>query len=151
MSYDAVEQGLLVLLRGLSDYTTGKNISRGDARILGKGVKKAIILYPGSIPTRSVTAAPRKISTEWEIIIELRVAFRGEVSTIQQDIITSRQDIIDHVDQYPTLNGISGVVQTFITGGAEPEVWQGESRNWWVQRLRCRVVENVYRTVIEST
>ena len=141
MSYDTVESGLLTLIRVLSNYDT-TNSDRGDYRVLMCGVPRAIVVNPGSIANREVVALPRRIQTEWEIIIELFIPFAGEISTASAAIRADRQEILDHLDKYPTLNGVSGVVSAFVRGGGEPEVWAGESNSYWKQSMVMRVQEN---------
>tara|TARA_R110000824_G_scaffold11293_6_gene49355 strand:- start:3678 stop:4124 length:447 start_codon:yes stop_codon:yes gene_type:complete len=141
MSYDTVESGLLTLVRVLSNYDT-TNSDRGDYRVLGTGVTRAVVLNPGSISNREVVALPRRVQTEWEIIIELFVPFSGEISIASAAIRTDRQELLDHLDKYPTLNGVSGVVHAFVRGGSDPEVWAGESSSYWKQSLVMRILEN---------
>ena len=150
MSYDSVEAGLLAVVRVLANYDT-TNSSQGDHRILAQGVTRAVVLNPGSIPERDIIAAPRRVSTVWEILINLMIPFKGEISTARSNIRTYRQELIDHLDKYPTLNGVSGVVHAFVAGGREPEQWQGESRSWWIQTLVMRVQENTTITIAEAS
>ena len=142
MSYDVAEAGFITTLRILANYTKG-NSSQGDYRILGKGVKRAVIVNPGAIRGREVTAAPRRVRTLWTINIELYVPFKGEISTTAKAIRVDRQEIIDHIDKYPTLDSTANVINAFITSGREPEIWKGGSRNWWRQVMTCEVEERV--------
>ncbi len=148
MGYNDVEAGLLAVVRLLDGYTE-VNTSQGDYRILAKGVEKAVILQPGPIVQRNVQSAPRRMRTLWVIDMELVVPFSGEISTIASNIRTFRQSLIDHVDKYPTLDSVANVVHALIVSGAEPESWQGESRKWWVQRLRVDVEERSTVTIAE--
>jgi hypothetical protein len=110
-----------------------------------------VILHPGSIPAREVVAARRRISTNWEILIELFIPYTGENTTSARRIREERQQLLDHIDQYPTLNGVAGVVYAFIEAGREPEIWAGESSNWWKQVLIMRVLENVNIAIREAS
>ena len=152
MSYSTVEAGLMaviVLLDGWQSTGTRKNISQGDYRILGRGHSKVVILQPGSFGTRNVAAAPRRMRTPWTILIELYIPYRGDISDIATQLRTIRQEIIDHVDKYPTLNGIAGVVHAQIASGQEPAMWQGQDRNWWRQVILCNVEERATVTIAE--
>ena len=148
MAYDDVEEGILNILSTLATYTVGDNLSRGDARVIAKGRKRTVILHTGGISGRQVIATPRKISTNWQTDIELRIRFNKDVDEIHQEIIDARQEIMDTMDIYPTLNGVAGVKQALITGASQPEVWQGEARNYWVQNLSCSTTENVHIQII---
>jgi len=148
MSYKVVEDGFLTLIRLLSNYNQ-ENSSIGDYRILGRGVVRAVVLMPGGIPRREVLAAPRYVHTLWVINVELYIPFLTDISDIHEAMRVDRQELIDHIDKYPTLNKVADVVNAFITGATEPEEWIGESRRWWRQVLRCEVSENVTVTIAE--
>lgn len=151
MSYVTVENGLMTLLRTVSGYTA-VNTSIGDWRILGKGIDKALVLNPGSIPERNVTASPRRIRNLWVIEVDLLVAFQKDLSEAAGNIRTERQAIMDKIDQYPTLNQVSGVINAFITGASAPDIFvpRGGSRRWWVETLICEVEERVNTTIAEA-
>ena len=148
MSYEAVESGLLTLIRGLSNYSA-TNADRGDYRILAAGNTRAVVINPGSIISRDVIALPRRVSTEWELLIELFIPFTGEVSTAASAIRVDRQELLDLLDKYPTLNGVTNVVHAFVVGGSDPEIWAGESSNYWKQTLSMRVTENTNTAIAE--
>lgn len=146
MSYSTVEAGLLAVILKLANYSS-VNASQGDYRILGKGVTRAVVLQPGAIITREVVAAPRRMRTLWAINIELYISFKGELSTSAAAIRTDRQELIDHIDKYPTLDGITDVIFAMIVSGMEPEIRLGENRRWWRQVLFCRVEERATVTI----
>ena len=148
MSYNTVEAALLTTIQLMSEYSD-TNSSRGDYRVLGQGVTFALILMPGAIRDRSVFASPRRVSTTWEIILDMYVHFTGEMDTTINSIKSERQSLMDHLDGYPTLSGQSGVVEAFIVGGREPEMWQGEGADWWRQQLIYAVVEHTTITILE--
>lgn len=148
MSYDTVESSLLTVIRLLNNYSAD-NSDRGDYRILGSGVTRAIILNPGNIGNREVVGFPRRIQTDWEIIIELFIPFSGELSTASAAIRTDRQELLDHLDKYPTLNGTANVLHALVVGGQDPEVWTGESNSYWKQTLLMRVTERNITVIAE--
>ena len=142
MSYATVEAALLTLIQGMTDYDTN-NTSQSDYRILGHGKAQAVVLTPGAF-TRS-TASPQWHRTRWTINIEMYSLFTGDINTAGSTMRSKRQDIIDEIDKYPTLNDTSGVVLARITGGSEYELWSIHSKQYWVQILTCEIEE---RTVI---
>lgn len=148
MSYDAVEAGLLSVIQLLPDYNS-TNSSRGDFRILAKGVSRAVVLSPGAFIGRDVVATPRQMQTIWVINLHLLIPFTSEISTIRGLIRTERQKIIDQIDKYPTLGAVSGVVSAILTGGEEPRIWQGESQRWWLQVMQVEVEERSSVTIAE--
>jgi len=148
MSYANIEAALLTRIQNLSNYST-TNSSRGDYRVLGAGVSRAIILEPGAIPERDHFAAPRVISTVWDINIRLFIPWAGQMSISNTNLEADRQEIIDELDKYPTLNGTTDVVNAMLIGARAPEVWVGESRQWWQQDMTYQVRENVIITIAE--
>ena len=143
MSYNVCEAALATIVKLVSGYTVA-NVSQGDYRVLGAGVTKAVILTPGRF-TRE-TAAERWMRSNWVVNMELYVAFGGEISTVASNIRSERQNIIDKVDQYPTLNSATGVVLARLTGGDEPEVWQMGAMQFWKQILYCEIQERAVVT-----
>lgn len=150
MSYEVVEDGLRDVIRKLANYDSD-NCVTGNYKPLGLGKRRVVVLQPGSVPSRSIVAAPRRIRTLWVINIELYIRFRTDVTTIADDIRTDRQEIIDQVDKWSKLDATAGVVNAFITSVDEPEMWRvGASRSWWRQVLRCEVEERASVTSSES-
>ena len=117
--------------------------------MLAAGVSRAVILQPGPIITREVAQAPRRMRTLWAIDLELFIPWTGEISTISTQIRTDRQELIDHIDKYPTLNTISGVVHAIIKSGGEPQPGVLSGKNWWRQVLRLEVEERTSITIAE--
>jgi len=147
MSYATVEAGLLAVIRLHADYNT-TNSSAGDYRLLGSGKSKIIILTPGLF-TQTVVAAPRRMGTSWSVNLELFIPFQQELSNIASNIRSVRQTLMDQINKYPHLNDTAGVIDAIVEGGSEPELWQGENRRWWVQKMRCVIKERVIVTIAE--
>jgi|TARA_Y100000310_G_scaffold94472_1_gene92119 hypothetical protein len=141
MSYDAVETSILNVIQILGNYDSS-NSTQGDYRILARGNRRAVVLTPGAIRGREVIATRRRIATVWETLIELFIPFQGDIPSSHSAIRQDRQELIDHLDEYPTLNGTSGVVHAFTEFGREPEIWQGESSNFWKQILVMGIHEH---------
>ena len=151
MAYTVAENGLLTLIRDISGYDTS-NTSIGDWRILASGIKKAVILNPGSVIQRDLHGAPRRVRTLWVVHIELWIPFRTDLSQINSDIRTERQNILDKIDQYPTLNGSANMINAMITSHDEPNIFdpmRGEGNRYWSQAFNCEVEERVSVTIAE--
>ncbi len=146
MSYGSAEAALQTILRTVSGYAS-PNVTLGDYRIMGQGKEKVIILNPGPFNRESI--APGIVHTAWVILVELYIAFKGEISTIASDIRTERQTLIDKVDTYPTLNRAAGIMLGAVEAGDEPELWLAGSRQWWRQVLRVTVKEATSVTYAE--
>lgn len=146
MSYDTVEAGAETLLKTVDGYQDA--VSRGDYRILGTGLMKAVILNPGRFGPREMLSNQR-VSNVWVINLELYISWSGEISDVKTAIRDERQAILDKIDKYPTLNSVAGVVFAMITEGDEPDLWQVGSKTWWKQTFYLRVKENQNITYAE--
>ena len=147
MSYNTVEAGLATVIK-LADGFDSSNVTQGDYRILAKGLSKAVVLSPGSFSSE-VVAAPRRLRQSWIVDLDLFIPFTDEISSAAASVRSVRQTIMDKIDQYPTLNGTSGVINAFIASGSEPSAWRGENRRWWVQTLRVEIEERSTVSIAE--
>ena len=141
-----METGVSDVLILHADYDAN-NVAKGDYKILGHGKTFLVILQPGGILKRAIVAAPRRQQTIWICHIELWIGFTGLISTIASDMRSKRQDIIDHLDKYPTLNGVSNCINAFITGADEPIETIGDPRRWWMQRIHMQIEERSTITI----
>lgn len=150
MSYDTIEAAELTVLRLLSNYGT-TNSSQRDWRVLAKGKPRIVVLMPGPVLAREVSATTRRIRTLWTTVLLLYKPFAmsGQLATAINNLQTDTQEILDHFDKYPTLNSTSGVIHAMITSVAEPVLWQGESRNYLLRRMEMQIEERVNVTIAE--
>ena len=150
MSYDTIEGAVLTLVQVLGNYST-TNSSRRDHRILAKGVVRAVVLMPGPVLDREVVQAPRRIRTVWSTQIDLyRNYFSTRVLvTAINSLETDHQELLDHFDKYPTLNGVSGVIHSFIAGAGDIDMFVGENGQWLVRRLVLQTEERITVTIAE--
>ena len=154
MSYIAIEEGLANVLSLHPDFSrdlprrTG-NIGLGDFRVLGRTYTSAVVLMPGAVPIRDVAQAPRRVRTVWTVLIHLFTMFREDQPSISLHLKEDREKILDHVDQYPTLNGVDGVVSAIINRVRQPAVWQGENKNWWLQIMDMTIESRKTVTIKE--
>jgi len=142
MSYATIEDGISAIIQTVSGFTSA-NVAQGDYRCLGAGVAQAVILMPGGF-TRNMEAS-NYVRSVWSTNIELWIPWRGEQSTSSASIKTVRQNIIDKLDKYPTLNSVSGVVRARLVSAGKPETWQTGAKQFWKQVMVMEVEE---RTVV---
>lgn len=140
MSYVTAENALETILQGVTGFSSA-NIKKGDYRVLGAGLDKALVMQPG--PFTRENLSPGRVNNSWTINLELFIAFTGEVSTIATDIRTHRQNVIDKIDTFPTLNRAAGIMLGAVESGDEPELWAVGSHQWWRQVIRVTVKEGV--------
>jgi len=150
--YKVVELALIDVMDIHDDYYKGgqnTNLTRGDYRILNKGHVRNIILMPGAILGHSTAQFPRRMRTLWVVNLELYIRFNKDISEIVDKIADDRQVILDHIDQYPTLNGATGVVFIKFLNAQSPDIALGENRNWWRQTIQYQVEERYTATIAE--
>jgi hypothetical protein len=139
MGYITCETAAATLIKAIDGYSE-KNVSSGDYRILTRGIAKAVVLQPGPFNNATV-ASPGWMRTQWTIFVEMYVPFGGEMSTVAGNIRTYRQEIINQLDKYPTLNSTPGVVLALLQSGGEPEIWSASSEYLWRQIMALIVEE----------
>jgi len=137
MSYNTAESALITILTGIDGFSTA-NVKAGDYRCLKAGITKAIVLQPG--PFTREHQAFQYMRTQWTINIELYIPFGGEMSTVASNIRSVRQEVIDHLDKYPTLDGTAGIVLSLLQGAGEPEVWN-DGRKYLFRQVMSLMVE----------
>lgn len=143
-----MENGLETVINLHADYDS-TNVAKGDYKILGHGKTFCVVLQPGAIIKRDIVAAPRRLQVIWVVNIELFIGFTGLISTVASQIRSRRQDLLDHLDKYPTLNGTSGCINAFITNADEPIELPGDPKRWWLQKMQMQIEERTTITIAE--
>ena len=142
--YNYVEAAIIrvmSLLDGFDSEGDTPNITRSDYRILRTGIPYALILDPATIQAHNRAQYPRRMRTVWGVSMRVLVRFDEDLVEINTKLRRLRQEIMDHLDRYPDLNSTRGIVLAQVTSGEEPDILQGESNNWWIQRLNVSVEE----------
>lgn len=141
MSYATIEAALATILKTISGFSAS-NVAQGNYRILGTGQTKAIVLMPGALTHRGESFGGFW-RTSWGINLELYHLWDGEQSTMMTTIKSVRQDVIDRIDMYPTLDNTAGVIVGAVDSGQEPEIWAVGNLQYWRQVIRLLVEESV--------
>ena len=110
MSFDAVADAALTVLK-LHESYDARNVSKYSYEVLGGGIDRAIVIQYGGLdrPRTVIAASGRRVNTPWIANLELYLPYRDR-NQIGKDVVDEVQNILDHVDKYPTLNGASNVV-----------------------------------------
>ena len=141
MPYTDLEIGLRETLTRATSFSCD-NVTRNDRRVLGRGANQAVVLSYGGGPATDEFSFGTVRHT-WIINVDLFVRWPGEQSSMANNWIADRQELIDIVEQWPRLNNTTGVLGAFITVG-EPAEPQTEGRTaYMVQRLLCQIEEVV--------
>lgn len=141
MSYSTVEAKVQSLIQALATYDD-EDVTRGDERVLDRGSPPYVVLKPGTL-VREPGAIYGVFLTTWTVILDLFTRHMGD-GTEWTDLQTYRQEIIDTMEKYPTLNALSGVLEAQIVSGEKPREIRdkaGGGPHFLAQRLALQVVE----------
>ncbi len=123
MSYATVQAGYAAVIRKISGYDTA-NVLEGDFRVMGHGKTSMVVLSPGPFRQAEATIRNAHLMT-WQTFIALYVLYKGEPNTTLAALITERQKIIDEINKWPFLDGVSGVMYSLVLDGGEVEKDEG--------------------------
>ena len=108
MPYIALETALISRIVTSTDFAS-TNVTAGDYRVLAGGPVRAVVTNPiESTPNRKDLTF-RWIQDDWLIKVDLYTRYNGELKTLQTDMATNRQTLIDTLEKWPALNGSTGV------------------------------------------
>ena len=144
MSYKTVEDGVAVIIKKISGYDDN-NVSQGDNRILGRGKIKAVVLQRGlTNPREQLTmGSSPAMMNRWVVNAELLIPFTTSAQEVPTTVRDETQKIVDEIDKWPKLAGVSGVLDSTILFIPEPEAWDlgdGPGR-WWRQIIPISIEE----------
>ncbi len=145
MSYSVVEDALVTRLQNIAGFSTAQgtgNITKGDYRVLARGVGSALIVeYNGFEQERVEMSGDHQIT--WRLNINLFTRVKDELSAVNT-LGTARQLIIDEINQRPLLGGSANVFDAIIDEGstAPEDIEMGEVR-FAFEILRCTTIEDV--------
>ena len=126
MSYSTIETSLLAVIRTHADFDA-TNVQAGEASAMKKGLARTVRVLKGAHTQKTLT------------IMTYRHTW-----TINIDLYTEGQKIIDTLHQYPYLNASAGVTSAEIINAGQPEALAGDRKGRYRgQRYILEVVEVV--------
>lgn len=144
MSYTTTEQALAAQLDAIAGYSTAAgtgNVTRGNYRVLERGVgSAAIIEYGGFDQERTEISGGHEVQWRFDVTIFYRW---GDEFTAAPGLGIMRQDIIDRINEYPLL-GTTGIFDAMVVSGdpAPQEINVGAVK-FDMEILRCHATEEV--------
>ncbi len=142
MAYVDVENALAIRLNNITGFTTdveNPNISKGDFRILSRGVGSAIIIEYGGFEQRRV-AEGGEHEIDWKFNLDLFVRIQNELAGVDEAAIM-RQLILDEINMRPKL-GTSIIFDALIElGEPAPEDIEMGSIRYAFEILRLTATE----------
>lgn len=145
MAYFNVEDALASRLDNIAGFATAAgtgNVTKGDYRVLGRGVGSALIIeYNGFEQERVELAGQHHIT--WQFNVNLFARVQDELAAANI-LGTARQLVIDEINSRPLLGGTASVFDAIVSEGASaPEnINMGDVR-FAFEILRCSVTEEV--------
>ena len=141
MSYSTIETSLLAVIRTHA-YFDATNVQAGEASAMKKGLARTVRVLKGSHTQKPITIMAYKHT--WTINIDLYVPWKGAIATLESDLYTEGQKIIDTLHLYPCLNASAGVTSAEIINAGQPEALAGDRKGRYRgQRYILEVIENV--------
>lgn len=143
MSYTTIEAGVQTLLRALSRFAEA-DVTRGDWRVLDSGGAPCVVLYPGPFEAEEAGDWGQKWHF-WTVYADVfeRYTDNGSSETAFE---ATRQDVMDTIHAYPTLNGVSGVTRALARRGGDLQYIydrDGGGPYYVMQQITIEVVEKV--------
>ncbi len=140
MSYATVEAAALAVIRLHADYDTN-NATAGDTSPLKKGYERVCrLLYGGGRREQLTIKLMRHI---WTVNVDVYVPYRGSIATLEANLATERDKIIEQLAKYPLLNNTAGVTSAEIINGDKPEPLAPKGVPYRGERLYLQVQETV--------
>lgn len=115
MSYGTGEAALKTIIETASGFTSG-NVARQDWRILNQGKSPAAILRPGPWTVADMTMKSKAYT--WRCIIEVWVRYINDAVPVS-GLQTYQSAINALIQKYPTMAGLTGVIEAAVVGGGE--------------------------------
>lgn len=147
MSYSTIETSLLAVIRTHADFDS-TNVQAGEASAMKKGLARTVRVLKGPHTQNAVTI--QLYRHVWMIYIDLYVPWKGDMATLESDLYTEGQKVIDTLHQYPRLDASAGVNSAELMNAGQPEALAGDRKGWYRgQRYTLEVVEVVMPTRLE--
>jgi len=150
MAYATIEAAVQTLLQALAQYTSDQ-VTRGDYRVLDSGVDEACVLRPGAF-TVSGGGDYGQRTYGWLVYVQIFQRYTGDGSE-WASLATQRQNVVDQLHEYPTVDGVAGVTEVVVTRGREPGATYprgSDTPDYLTQVLELRVVEKRVHTLGET-
>lgn len=114
MSDSTIQGALQTIVQALSSFDDA-DVTLGDFQVLGRGSPPYAIIVPGGF--RAHRAGDwSQVTYEWTHYVEVWDRFTSDDFS---SIIAARQAVVDQLNSYPSLGGLSGVAQSTVTDSSD--------------------------------
>lgn len=146
MSYSTVEASILAVIRTHADFDTN-NVLAGSASAIKKGLARVVRVLKGGHRQEQITIASYRHI--WTVNLDMYVPWKGKIDTLETDLATETQKVIDTLHQYPRLNGSAGVTRAELLNANQADPLVNRNGRYRGQRLFLEVHEIVTPTRAE--
>ena len=112
-----VQAALLTVIQLLETWSDENSISY-DWRIMDKGLNEWVILYPGASPSLAMGAGASM--RNWIVVADLGYRVGGDLVEAWEKFTDNRDELIQHIEKYPSLNGTANVEAVRVDAPADP-------------------------------
>lgn len=107
--------GIQTLLQALSTFDKA-DVTQGDFRVLDRGSAPYAVIYPGGFEVVERADDGREMIVQWRHYVEVFATFLDDD---YGNIVNARAAAVNQLNKYPTLNGVTGILQAVVEGGEE--------------------------------
>ena len=118
MSYATIAARVQTLLQAMSDFDDA-DVTLGDRLVLEMGSPPYAVICDGGFEEHEGYGYGGYIVV-WSVIVELYTEYLEEV-TSRAAHATTRQNVLDELNKYPTLNKLTNVKRAIVASGSRPE------------------------------
>lgn len=116
-NYATIQTAVLTIIRLLDTYDE-ENCKEGDYRILDAGNNYNVVLTPGN--TEHLRADQQSAMRAWVVNIDFFATVRTEETLAWANFITKRDELLTHLEKYPTLNHTANVIKSRWSASDDP-------------------------------
>lgn len=144
--YSECETGLATLLKTLTTYFKHDWQVSDDDLVVKRGADYFVVVRPGAFP---YTRQTEQLSTvNWTVVIDLYVRY-VEYKTSWSKFKAFRSDIFNLLMEYPTLNGVAGVVSVDMTSDEQTQYLEfsdapGAKSNFIIQTVKVIITQYIH-------
>ena len=143
MSYAVCEAALQTILRALEQYADAQ-VTRGDYAVLDEGYAQCCVLRPGPVTVRR-SGDWGQVGYDWTIDCTIYERWVGD-GTEWTNFQAQRENALDQIGAYPTLDAASGVTRAVAERAGEMGAVYPRDADvpaWLMQTIRVQVHEEV--------
>jgi hypothetical protein len=110
-----IMSAIQTLIQALSAFDDA-DVTQGDFLVLDRGSAPYAVIYPGPFQTLWQSDDGGQKLIRWTHYVEVFATFQNDSYA---NVVSARADVVNQLDQYPSLNGVVGIVNAYVEGGED--------------------------------